>query len=489
MKPLALVIAAVLAGGAVLAPAAAHAEEAPPPLDASSPKPLGLEEVVGAVVERHPLLRAAEQEKAIAAADVLSADGGFDPSLRARAVAIPYGPYANERVDIMAEQPTALWGTRLFGGYRWGRGSFAVYDGKLQTGTGGEARIGAAVPLWRDGPIDRRRAATQKAELGTRAAGAAVDQQRIEAVRAASLRYWDWVAAGRRLQVARDMLAIAVARDAGLAIRVQRGDLPAFERAENERVIHQRRAAVVAAERSFQNAQIELALFYRAADGSPVTAPEERVPNGFPEPAGGVSDVGAAERLALSQRPELRRLEAVREQARVDRDLANNQRKLGIDVSGALTRDFGRFGEDEKRLKPEFEVSLLVDVPIMTRVQDGRFQAAEAGMARVSEQARFQKDRIVADVRDASSAVDMARQRLTAVRSEITASRGLVESEKQRFDLGEGTLLLVNLREAALAEAQGREIDVLSDYHKALASRKAATGTPVTGTKGPDGGS
>jgi outer membrane protein TolC len=122
---------------------------------------------------------------------------------------------------------------------------------------------------------------------------------------------------------------------------------------------------------------------------------------------------------------------------------------------------------------------VLVDVPLLTRVQDGRFQAAEASMARVSEQARFQKDRIVADVRDATSAVEMARQRLSAVRSEIVASGLLVDAEKQRFDLGEGTLLLVNLREAALAEARAREIDVLSDYHKALASQKAATGVPA----------
>ena len=469
--------------GAAVAPtvAAAQGADERPPASVAMSRPLALDDVLSALLERHPLLKAAAQEEAVAAADVLSADGGFDPALRARAVSIPYGPYPNERIDVMAEQPTALWGTRLFGGWRYGRGSFAVYDGKLETGTGGEGRVGAAIPLWRDGPIDRRRAASQKAEFGTAAAKASVEQQRLDAVRAASHRYWDWVAAGRRLQVARDMLAIAVARDAGLAVRVDRGDIPAFERAENERVIHQRRASVVAAERSFQNAQIELSLFYRGEDGSPVTAAEARLPVTFPEPQGGPSDGGAAERLALAQRPELRRFEASRAQAQVDRDLANNQRKLGIELSGALTKDFGRFGEDDKRLKPEVEVAVLVDVPLLTRVQDGRVQAAEAAMVRAGEQARFAKDRIVADVRDATSGVAMARERLAAVRREIVASEALVEAEKQRFELGEGTLLLVNLREAALAEARGREIDALADYHKAAANQRAATGTPARG--------
>ncbi len=469
-----LVVAALL--GAVSAPATAQAQSQT--VDASA-RPLTLGDVVAAVVDRHPLLRAAAQEEALAAADVLSAEGGFDPALRARAAVIPYGPYPNERIDVYAEQPTALWGTRVFGGWRYGRGSFAVYDGKLETGTGGEARLGAAIPLWRDGPIDRRRAGIQKAELGTQVAKASVEQQRLDAVRAASHRYWDWVANGRKLQIARDMLAIAVARDAGLAVRVQRGDIPAFERAENERVIHQRQAAVVAAERAFQSAQIELALFYRGGDGQPLTVPEERVPAAFPEPTGGAYDRATAERVALAQRPELKRFDAAREQARVDREYANNQRKLGIDLSGALTKDFGQFGEDSKRLKPEVEVAVLVDVPLLTRVQDGRVRAAEATMARVSEQARFAKDRVVADVRDSTSAVEMARERLAAVRKEIAASQTLVEAERQRFDLGEGTLLLVNLREAALAEARGREVDVLGDYHKALASQRAATGMPV----------
>lgn len=442
-------------------------------------RPLALDEVLKAMVERHPLLRAAAQEQAIAAADVLSAEGGFDPGIRARGGWIPEGPYPNTRLDVFVEQPTSLWGTRFFGGWRYGRGSFAVYDGKLETATLGEARAGAAVPLWRDGPIDRRRAGIRKADLGQSVAKAGVEQQQLDAVRAASHRYWDWVGAGRKLQVTRDILAIAVARDAGLAVRVQRGDLPAFERSENERVIHQRRAAVVAAERSFQQSQIELSLFYRGPDGGPMTAAEDRVPAAFPEPAGTRSDLGSAERAALSQRPELRRLDAVRDQARLDRDLANNQRKLGIELSGAVAKDFGRFDADPKRLKTELELGVLVDIPLLTRVQDGRVAAAEASMVRVTEQTRYQKDRIVADVRDATSAVEMARERLAAVRREVTVSRSLVDAERQRFDLGEGTLLLVNLREAALAEAQGREIDVLSDYHKALASQKAATGSPV----------
>jgi cobalt-zinc-cadmium efflux system outer membrane protein len=463
-------LAAVIAIAIALACATrpAHADEA-------QPRALSLDDVVRAVVERHPLVRAAELEQSAASADLLSAEGGFDPSFKARATSIPTGPYTSDRVEAYAEVPTSLWGTRFFAGYRVSRGAFPIYEGKLVTGEYGEARAGVQVPLWRDGPIDRRRAALRRAELGIDAARLGVGQQRIEMVRSASLKYWDWVAAGHRVNVARDNLAIAVTRDSALAIRVEHGDIPAFERAENERVIHQRTASVAAAERAFQNASIELSLFLRDPDGSPIRADASRVPGAFPDITPMHPDARAAEESALSRRPELRRVAVMTEQARVDRDLWNNQRKLALDVVAAGAKDFGAVA-DARLGKPELELSLLVDIPLWTRTQDGRVQAADATLARLAHQGRFARDRVVADVRDARSAVDMAVERIAATRKEVVTSRQLVQMERQRFELGEGTLLIVNLREQNLVEAQQREIDAVADYLKAVVNERAAGG-------------
>jgi outer membrane protein TolC len=462
-----------------VAPATALAEEGPTTTVAASTtvdsSPLSLEEVLRCVRERHPLLRAAEQERSIASADLLSAEGGFDPTIKARAVTTPVGPYTSDRVEALAEVPTSLWGTRVFAGYRVSRGDFAVYDGKLATGELGEARVGVQVPLWRDGPIDRRRAALRRAEIGIDAAKLGVGQQRIDTVRAAALRYWDWVAAGYRVSVARENLAIAVVRDSALEIRVSHGEIPAFERTENERVTHQRAAQVAGAERAFQSASIELSLFFRAADGTPIRPDASRLPTTFPAVAPLRAAPRLAEEAALQRRPELRRVELMQHQAQLDRDLWNNQRKLGLDLVAAGAKDFGAVA-DARLAKPELELSLLVDVPLWTRNQDGRVQAAEATLARLAYQGRFARDRVIADVRDAASAVDMALERIAATRREVLASKQLVLMERQRFELGEGTLLIVNLREQALVEANLREIDALADYFKALANERAASG-------------
>lgn len=460
----------------LLVSSAAFAEQERP---STSPGALTLEDVTRSVETSFPLLRAAERDRAIAAADVLSAEGGFDPAVRVRATTIPLGGYPNERFDVAFEQPTSAWGTRFFGGWRYGQGSFAPYDGKLETAEYGEGRIGAQVPLWRDGPIDRRRAAVQKAEIGSTAARLSVTEQKLLMVRAASTRYWDWVAAGRRLAVARDLLAMATTRDAQLAARVDSGDLPAYERGENLRVMHQREAQVTAAERALDAAAIELSLYLRNDSGVSVVPSRNRLPSAIPTVsatlrpalAGGAD---APERIALAQRPEPKRLEAMVDQARVDLRFAENQKKPGVDLFVMGSKDLGR--GPPKITPAELEITILVEIPLFNRVQEGRRRAAEAQIQKLSDQAQFARDRIVAEVADATSAIERARERVLAVRREVEAARTLVSSERERFDLGESTLLMVNLREQAFAEAELREVDAIADQHRGVAALRAALG-------------
>lgn len=435
---------------------------------------LSLPELVRSVEARFPAILAAFQDRRVAEADRTSADGGFDPSWRTTGTVIPLGGYPAQRVDTLVEQPLPFWGTSVFAGYRIGLGDYPSYDGKLETNRYGEVRVGARVNLWRDGPFDRRRANIERAERGIDVAARSFDQQRIDAVRLASFRYWDWVAAGKRLALARDWLDLALVRDAGLLRRVETGDVPAFEQQENQRVILQRRAQAVTAKRALEQAAIELSLFLRTESGAPVLPEPSRLPVKIVDPTPlSPARVEADERAALEKRPELERLEAQKKQAEVERRWAANQRRPAIDVLVVGSQDIGP--GDSKRAKPVLEATIAVDIPILTRVATGRERAASAQMARIDAQARLQRDRILADVRDAASALVAAEERVVIAGSELDVARALSRQELKRFDLGEGTLLLVNLREQAALEAALRQIDALADWQKARAAYHAAT--------------
>ncbi|UQA57769.1 TolC family protein [Polyangium aurulentum] len=475
--PRPLLLCALLAALSPPLPAAAQApdpQRAPVSSVPSASGVLSLDEVVRSVDLRFPLIIAAQADRTAAEAEQLTAEGGFDPGWRTSAAVIPIGGYPSQRLDTSVEQPLPFWGSSVFAGYRIGRGEFPVYDGKLATNQFGEVRAGARVSILRDGSIDRRRAGIQRAEIGTTVAGLGVEQQKIDATRLASFRYWDWVAAGRRLAIARAWLDLAQQRDAALAKRVEVGDVPAFERQENERAILQRRAGAISAERALEQAAIELSIFLRAADGSPILPPASRLPSSLPEPTPlDRARLAADERTALERRPEPRRVEAQKEQAEVERRWAKNQRLPAIDLVVVGSQDLGP--GDPKLAKPVLEAAVVVDIPILNRVAKGRERAASAQVGKLDAQARITRDRILADVRDAASALGAAEGRALLARSETEVARRLAEQESKRFELGEGTLLLVNLREQAALEAALRHIDAAADWQKALAAYKAAT--------------
>lgn len=459
----------------LLLPSLALAAADAPHLEAPPPAPLSLGEVLTSADALFPALVATRAEADAADGERLAAEGGFDPVWRTRAWSVATGSYPQTRVDSVVEAATPLWGASVFGGYRLGVGKIQSYYTERETWSAGELRAGAVVPLLRNGPIDRRRATLARAELGQALAGLTVEQQRLELSRLAALRYWDWVAAGQRRAIARALLALAEARDAQLAARAGAGDVARFDREDNVRALLQRRALLVAAGRAVEQAALELSLYLRSPDGQPSLPDEGRLPLGLPEVEALTADAPEA---ALARRPDVRRLHAQREQARVELRFLENQRLPALDVGVAVSGDLGAAPRPELApLGPtELEVNAVLEVPLLLRGPSGRVQAARAAVAKLDAQLRLAEDRVRLELRDAASALAAAQERVALARSEVEAAAVLERGERTRFELGETSLLFVNLREQASAEARLREVDALLDAHRAGAALRVAAG-------------
>ncbi len=442
------------------------------PLNASAVA-LSIEEVQKSVSDQYPLIQAAQQETRTASGLLRSSEGAFDLQWKTRASSSALGYYQNERVDSVLEQPTTLWGTSFFAGYRLGTGQFAIYDLKAETNPGGELRAGLNVPAWRDGPIDRGRAGLWKAKYGVQVADLRLKQQKIESLRGAAHRYWDWVAAGKRVAIFRSLLEIAQERDEALAERVRHGDLPDFERRDNERAILQRRSLLISSERSLQQATIELSLFMRDSGGVPIQVSTERLPETIPEPTR--QEVPSVDlKAAFAARPELGRIHATKSQVDIDRRLAANQQAPRIDLQ--LTAAQSLRQGDPTRNAPRVEVGVLLEIPLQTNVAGGLEDAAIASYEGLAIQGRFQQDRITAEVQDAKSALDAALQIVEVTRKETALARRLEKGERERFAQGDSNLIFVNLREQATADAAFRSVEALANYRKSLANLIAALG-------------
>ena len=443
--------------------------------NASSSAPLTLDEVQSSAQQAFPSLLAAKQRQRAAEGEYETAEGAFDTTLKVQNRWSVTGLYQNRNNDVSIEQPTSFGGTTFFGGWRRGTGDYPVYDGKNLTATDGEARLGVNIPLWRNREIDQRRASLKQAELGQKIAGHDYDQILLEIRRLAAHRYWDWVLAGQRLQIAERLLHIAEQRDAGIRKRVTAGDIPKFEALDNRRAIIERRERRVMAQRMLEQSAIQLSLYWRDAEDQPRVPVAEQLPSGFPgqEPTITLSYPKALQ-TAQAQRPELRRLDMQSRQTQTNLELQQNQRAPEVDLSVMGAKDIGN-GKDNLN-RNELYVGLNVNIPLQRRVASGRAQVAGANLQRLNSERVLQEDRIAAEVKDVLSALSAARKRRTLTLLQQSAAQKLEEGERTRFELGDSTLLFVNIRELANGDAALLAAEAASNLFKGYADYQAALG-------------
>jgi outer membrane protein TolC len=439
-----------------------------------SAQPLLLDEVLGNVEANYPPLLATLLERDVASGGVQQARGQFDTQLGVTAGADEFGFYPNQRLDVGVSQNLRWQGASAYSGWRVGTGDFPTYRGLDETRSLGELRAGIKLPLLRGREIDERRAGLAQAEIGRSIADLTVDQQRLIVLQLAALRYWDWVAAGQRLQIARDLLRVATERDEALREAAQLGAIAQVEVTENQRQILQRESQIVEALRGLQQTAIALSLFYRDANGEPRIVDATRLPGKLPstEVLDETQEAADLDR-AMSKRPEIATVAAQRKQTRIDIDLASNQTRPSLDLGVGITAEGGSGAV--KRGPNELKATLTFQVPWQRRQAEGKFQQASAKHSQLTQRERFVRDQVTAEVRDAASAVRAAHQRTLLAAREVVVALDLADAERERFRLGDSTLFLVNLREQAAVDAELRQVAANLDYVRAMTTYEQVT--------------
>jgi outer membrane protein, heavy metal efflux system len=437
--------------------------------------PLTLDDSLDQVEKMVPAFLAAQTDVAAAEGEYVAALGGFDPNFRGRGVSVPIGGYPQTRADVGLELPTALWGTTFSAGYRLGLGDIQSYYQERSTFTAGELRAGAAIPVLRNGPIDRRRANESRAVLSKESAAESLEVTRLDVRRLTRIRFAEWLAAHQRRDVARHLLTLAESRNTQLERRVTAGDVAKIDVLDNQRAVAQRRALLAAGERGVIGAAFELGLFVRTNTGTP-----RKLDNDTPAPPP-LPDATAPEfDAALARRPDLKRLIAAQKQFSIEARLAQNQVLPAVDVGVNVSQDVGQTTTTapDKLGKPELELSLSVEFPLLFRQPSGRLTQAQAANEKAKLQLQAATERAQVEMRDAWVSLTTSLQRVQAAQDEVLLSEQLEAAEVKRFTLGDSTLFLVNLREQGTAEARLRKIEAELDTRRAEATLRAALAQP-----------
>jgi outer membrane protein TolC len=447
--------------------------------------PLGLNEVLASAERTYPPFLAYLQNRNVALGDLISAEGSFDLSVSADARNWGLGYYKRYLYDVFFEQPTQIWGAKFFAGYRLGVGDWPIYYQYLQTNGSGAYVAGMDLPLLRNGRIDAKRAKLYQSELERRKVEPGISKQRITLIKDASKAYWGWVAAGQSYLVYERLMQIAKLRNDAIRRQVEERAVAPIELTDNTRVILSRQVQVLAARRRFQQATIELSLFLRDANSLPMLADPSRLP-AFPaiippELARLKDDLEVALRL----RPELRMLQFQYMKVDIDRQLAQNQRLPGLNVYLYSEQNTGTPVPLRNKQPFILESSLLFEVPLQRRYAKGRELAANAQLRQVRYDQQFARDRIVADVKDAGTALEVAHEQVERYGTYLVLTRKLEEAELKRFAEGASNILFVNIREQGTADAEVFLLEATAKYFSALAEYRGALGTDALPPQSP----
>lgn len=474
-----------LAIGLLLGSTAFAQEPDPLVIVGSDPStPLELGDVLESVDRSYPLLQAALLEFEQAEAALMEARGAFDTRLQASGTAAPTGFYDYYTGGVGIEQPTRIWGSRLFAGYRVGRGDFPSYLGDDKTNEDGELRAGIEIPLLKDRAVDADRTRIRTREINRRAAQPRIQIERIEIMRSASEAFWNWVAMGLNVEVERELLETARDRRAQFEGRAERGAIPRIQLADNERLIVDRAIRLRGAERDAREAAISLSLFLRNEAGEPVIPSAARLPGGFPTER--IWDEDALRRdieQASESHPVLRELRLRREEMEARLALDRNALLPDVRLQVEGSRDLGESskgidssGELSNNPKDDTEVkaSLRFELPVLQRRARGRVRSTQVDLTRLRYETGFARDQIAASIQRAMAALQAAFDQTRLARENLDLARQLREAEERKLSLGSSNLIDVNIRELQAADAARALIFAQAAYFRSLARYRAA---------------
>jgi outer membrane protein TolC len=451
----------------------------PAPLPLPQGEALTLDHVRASLLSTFPLVAAANASRDIAAGEAIASHGPYDLRLKATSEAGPLGFYQTYRQQAGVEQEL-FNGSTLFAGYRLGRGNYQPWYLERQTNEGGEFKVGFLKPLAQNRPIDPNRAEFFRAHLEQDRVEPEIQAQILLFIRDASVAYWEWLAAGRNLAIAEDILELARLRNQALVKEVRGGNRPQIELVDNERLIVSREAKVIDSQRKLNQLAIKLSVFFRDAAGTPLIPQRDSLPNDFPEVDASMVSAQSEESIiamAQSRRPELAAIEIVRQQTLVDLRQAENLTRPNVDLAVAGSQDVGE-PTSSKRDKSQFELDAALSfyVPMERRKALGKIRSIQGKLTQIDAKREFTANKVGIEVNAARTAILAEAEVVKKATKSLELARTMEKAEQRKFELGDSNLLNVNLREEATANAAVVRNEALFAYFVAFADYVAANG-------------
>lgn len=435
--------------------------------------------LVEAVLARHPVAQQARLVAQQARNELRVAWGAFDPTFTATwdqkvAGGVSYYNYLDAELKIplpIGADVTVAFDRTL--------GKYANPD--RRTDGVGTLSAGVSIPLGQRIITDERRTALAVAraarDAGIADQGALVNKLLWSAAKA----YGTWYEGWQRRAVAAEGEALAAFRLQAVRERVRNGESAPIDSAEALLELQRRQVTRIEAENAWYLATLGVTALLWTESGAPAALPDGAYPT-----VAGVSAAVDSSRLAAilddaaRRHPDLLKQEARVRQAEAQRLLTTQQLLPFAEakVAGVADRGEGVPPLGGERLADNYKGALTVRTPLVFARESGRWGAAgdRLGIQRL-ERDRLRRD-VELDVRGAVFDLAALEQLLVRQRETVRLARLLRDAEQRRFENGESTLLVVNLRERLVLDESVKLAALEAKVVGARGALVVATGNP-----------
>ncbi|MFP4089119.1 MAG: TolC family protein [Cyclobacteriaceae bacterium] len=426
------------------------------------------EEFLQMVVANHPIVKQAELLSETARQEIRVASSAFEPVLESKYY----------RKSFKGSNYFSLWennlriplwyGIDILAGYEHNGGP-NINPEDITTNRG-LTSVGLSIPLGQGLLIDERRSTLRQARLLDDIAEADQIKTINKFLLEAAKQYWDWTLAYELLRYNEEGLEFAEFRLEATREKALQGATPAVDTVEAEILVQDFAVDFEKARLAYNNASLVLSTFLWTENLEPLEIPDNVIPSteGWDLEPIQTATLNRLLALASDNHPELAtigfKIQQLEIQRRYYQDLFLPKIKLNINV---LQTGFA----PPEVYSPQFiddnhKVGISLVQPLFLRNVRGKRELYNVKIREASYDLLFTNQSILADIEAAFNDWQSLEDQIVFQEGKVRNYLILRDAELERFDLGTGTLFLINKRETSLVDSQIKLAELRAKYAK-----------------------
>lgn len=439
------------------------------------------------VIQYHPIIKQARLLPEQARMELRSARGAFDP-----VASIDYrNKTTNDKNSYTYFTPELKIPTRIGvdikGGYEQSSGSSINPEvGKFDPATGQFADYGLlyggiSVPIGQGLLFDRRRAALQQALVMQNLAQAEqvkiINKLLLETAKI----YWEWQQSFELLKLMQANVRVAQDRMTFINNRIRLGEEKPIDSVEAYIEFTRREVLLIEAELDFKNAGIILSNHLWNEKNEPLALKENIYPQSYSLTIERISNDSLQRLLnnAKESHPEILAMSAKIRSIDIERKLSAELIKpqLNLEYYPFQTFTYGNRDEVNNVLTNNYKFGATFYMPILLRKERGKLEATKFKLKQSQLEFDQNQRTIINNIFTSYNEV-LNLSNLVGIQNDLVRNAVLLrDAEEIRFESGESSLFLVNMRERSLIESQAKLVELKAKFAKSLAVLQWSAGS------------